>query len=174
MILPIIKYGSPLLRKKAFDIDKGDAFDEYARNLALTLKKADGIGLAGPQVGMQKNIFVIDTTPIKEKVETIEKVFFNPIIVHYSEEEVYYSEGCLSIPGINEDILRPDKIEVRYRNENFDLKEEVLDGLIARIFQHEIDHLQGILFIDKLSPLRKKLIKKKLREIRSSQHKLIT
>jgi len=170
MILPIIKYGSSLLRKKGFDIDAGDDFTEMSVNMALTLKNAEGIGLAGPQVGMLKNLFVIDTTPIKE-VEPIEKVFFNPIIIHYSEVLVYYNEGCLSIPGINEDVLRSDKTEVRYRNEKFDWQEEVLEGLIARIFQHEFDHLQGILFIDKLSPLRKKLIKNKLREIRSSHSK---
>ena len=164
MILPIIKYGSSLLRKKGFDIDTGDNFNEMAGNMALTLKNAEGIGLAGPQVGMLKNLFVIDTTPLKE-VESIEKVFFNPIIIHYSEVLVYYNEGCLSIPGINEDVLRSDKIEVRYRNEKFDWQEEVLEGLIARIFQHEFDHLQGILFIDKLSPIKKKLIKNKLREI---------
>ena len=169
MILPIIKYGSPILRKKGFDIDSDGDFIELAANLAHTLKNAEGIGLAGPQVGMLKNFFVIDTTPIKE-VESIEKVFFNPIIIHYGEEVVYYNEGCLSIPGINEDILRPDKIEVRYRNENFNLQEEVLDGLIARIFQHEFDHLQGILFIDKLSPIKKKLIKNKLREIKKGKY----
>ncbi|MBN2213629.1 MAG: peptide deformylase [Bacteroidales bacterium] len=171
MILPIIKYGSKVLRKKAFDLDKGDDFDKTARNMMLTLKNADGIGLAGPQVGLLKNIFIIDTTPFKDKgVEIVEKAYFNPSIIHLSDNSVYYNEGCLSIPGINEDVLRPDKIEVRYRDQNFDWHEEVLDGLAARIFQHEFDHLQGILFIDKLSPLRKKLIKNKLREIRNSQH----
>jgi peptide deformylase len=163
MILPIIKYGSPVLRKKAFDIDKNDSFRELAQNMVLTLKKADGIGLAGPQVGILKNVFVIDTVPLKDKgIEIVEKAYFNPVIINYSENIVYYNEGCLSIPGINEDVLRPDKIEVRYRDENFDCHEEVLEGLTARIFQHEFDHLQGILFIDKLNPLKKKLIKNKL------------
>ena len=169
MILPIIKYGSPLLRRRGFDIDSGDDFPEMAGNMVHTLKNAEGIGLAGPQVGMMKNLFVIDTTPIKE-VEPVEKVFFNPIIIHYSEVLVYYNEGCLSIPGINEDVLRSDKIEVRYRNEKFDWQEEVFDGLIARIFQHEFDHLQGILFIDRLSPLKRKLIKSKLREIKRGKY----
>jgi len=171
MILPIIKYGSPVLRKKAFDFDKGDSFLEIAQNMALTLKKAYGIGLAGPQVGILKNVFVIDTTLLKDKaVEIVDKAYFNPVIINFSENNTYYNEGCLSIPEINEDILRPDKIEVHYRSENFDMHEDVLDGLIARIFQHEYDHLQGILFIDKLSPLKKKLIRSKLREIKSSQH----
>ncbi len=169
MILTIIKYGSSILRKKAFDIDKGDSFWELAQNMALTLKNADGIGLAGPQVGILKNLFIIDTSPLKDKVvEIVEKAYFNPDIIHYSENHIYYNEGCLSIPGINEDILRPDKIEVRYRDENFDWQEEILEGLVARIFQHEFDHLQGILFIDKLSALKKKLIKSKLREIKGS------
>ena len=171
MILPIIKYGSSTLRKKAFDIDKGDNFKEMAANMFLTLKKKEGIGLAGPQVSILKNIFIIDTMPFQEDgIELVEKMYINPEIINYNIETVYYKESCLSIPGINEDVLRPDKIEVRYRNENFDWHEEILDGLIARIFQHEFDHLQGILFIDKLNPLKRKLIKNKLREIRSSQH----
>jgi peptide deformylase len=169
MILPLIKYGSPLLRKNSFDIDAGEDFAQLAANMSHTLKNAEGIGLAGPQVGMLKNIFIIDTTPVKD-AESVERVFFNPIIIHYGEVVVYYTEGCLSIPGINEEILRPDKIEVRYRNENFDWQEEVLNGLIARIFQHEFDHLQGILFIDKLNPLKKKLIRNRLREIKKGKY----
>ncbi len=171
MILPIIKYGSSTLRKKAFDIDKGDNFSEIAANMTDTLKKADGIGLAGPQVGILKDIFIIDTSPLKDDgIETIEKVFYNPVILHLGDEDVNFKEGCLSIPGINEEVRRPEKIEVRYRDENFDWREEVFDGIIARIFQHEFDHLQGILFIDKLNPLRKKLIKSKLREIKNSKY----
>jgi len=171
MILPIIKYGSPKLRKKAFDIDEGDNFSEMAVNMALTLKREEGIGLAGPQVAIVKNIFIIDTMPLQEDgIELVEKMYINPEIIDYNIETVYYKEGCLSILGINEDVLRPDKIEVRYRDENFDLREEMLDGIVARIFQHEFDHLQGILFIDKLSALKKKLIRSKLREIKSNQH----
>jgi peptide deformylase len=170
MILPIHKYGSPVLRKKAFNIDKGDLFKEIAENMTLTLKKSDGIGLAGPQVGTLKNIFIIDTTTLKDKgFEKVEKAYFNPVIIHYSDNTVCYNEGCLSIPGINEEVLRPDKIEVRYLDENFDWREEVLDGLIARIFQHEYDHLQGVLFIDRLSQLKKKLIKEKLQEIKKRE-----
>jgi len=171
VILPILKYGSPILRNKAFVIDKGDAFKEIAENMALTLKKAAGIGLAGPQVGALKNIFIIDTTPLKETgMDIIRKSYYNPVINHYSDNYVCYNEGCLSIPGINEEVMRPDKIEVQYRDENFDWREEILDGLIARIFQHEYDHLQGILFIDKLSPLKKKIIRSKLRKIIKEHH----
>ena len=171
MILPIIKYGSTVLRKKALDIDKSENIFELTKNMTLTLIKAGGIGLAGPQVGVLKNIFVINTKPLKENdIEPVEKIFYNPVIMQSGNENVYYIEGCLSIPGINEEVLRPDKIEVRYRNENFDLRTEVFDGIIARIFQHEFDHLQGILFVDKLNPLRKKLIKSKLLEITRSQN----
>ena len=143
---------------------------ELVRNMAFTLKKADSIGLAGPQVGILKNLFIIDTSPLEDKgVEIVEKAYFNPDIIHYSENIVYYNEGCLSIPGINEDVLRPDKIEVRYRDENFDWHEDVLEGLVARIFQHEFDHLQGILFVDKLSALKKKMIRNKLLEIKNNK-----
>lgn len=172
MILPIVKYGSATLRKKAFDIDKEDSFLDLAANMFSTLKQAEGIGLAGPQVGVLKNIFIIDTSPLeKNGVEVVEKAFYNPVILHFNENPVYYNEGCLSIPGVNEDIIRPDKIEVRYRDGHFDWKEEVLDGLVARIFQHEYDHLQGVLFVDRISPIRKKLIKSKLREIARNTHK---
>jgi peptide deformylase len=170
MLLPIFKYGSPILRKTAFNIDKGDDHKELARHMMHSLKNANGIGLAGPQVGILKNVFIIDTSPIKEDgIITIEKAIFNPVIIHYSDVDVFYKEGCLSIPDIHEELLRPDKIEVRYQDENLDWQEVVLDGVVGRIFQHEYDHLQGILFIDKLSAIQKKLIKGKLRKIISSQ-----
>jgi peptide deformylase len=102
-------------------------------------------------------------------IEKIQKAYFNPEIIHYVEAVNYYHEGCLSIPDIFEDVLRPEKIEVRYRDENFDWKEEVVEGIVARIFQHEFDHLQGILFIDKISARRKKLIKRKLQRIIRNQ-----
>ncbi|WP_320112786.1 peptide deformylase [Draconibacterium orientale] len=166
MILPIVLYGSKILRNKAHDIDAEDNFTELAANMALTLKKQQGYGLAGPQVAALKNIFVIDTTSLNEDATVPEvRMYLNPEILDYSKEELYYNEGCLSIPGIFEDVIRPDKIEVRYRNENFDVREVTLDGLVARIFQHEYDHLQGILFIDRLSSLRKRMIKSKLKQV---------
>ena len=166
MILPIVLYGSKILRNKAYDIDAGDNFTELAANMTLTLKNQQGYGLAGPQVAVSKNIFVIDTTSVnKDGTAPDVKMYLNPEILDYSAKELYYNEGCFSIPGIFEDVIRPDKIEVRYRNENFDIREETLDGLTARIFQHEYDHLQGILFIDRLSSLRKRMIKSKLKKI---------
>jgi peptide deformylase len=171
MILPIIKYGSSLLRSKAFDIDKGDNFTELAANISSTLKREQGLGLAGPQVSVLKNIFVIDTSAFQEEKNVpAEMVIMNPEIIHFNEEMEYYNEGCLSIPGIFEDVKRPGKIEVRYRDENFDLREEVLDGIVARIFQHEYDHLQGILFIDHLSAIRRKLLKSRLNQISKNEY----
>lgn len=160
----ILKYGSPVLRKKSFNIGNRDRHTEIASGMMLTLKRAGGIGLAGPQVGLLKNIFIIDTSPMKsDGILLLEKAIFNPEIIHYSNENVFYNESCLSIPDIHEDVFRPDKIEVRYQDENFDWHEEVLEGVFARVFQHEYDHLQGILFIDRLSAIRKKMIKSKLR-----------
>src|SRR5690606_36981135 len=103
-------------------------------------------------------------------IEPVEKVFLNPVILEHDNNTTWYSEGCLSIPGIFEDLKRPEKVEVRYRNLNFDWKEETLDGIEARIFQHEYDHLQGILFIDRLSTLRKKLIKSKLHHLSKKKY----
>ncbi|MDA3817804.1 MAG: peptide deformylase [Prolixibacteraceae bacterium] len=166
MILPIIKYGASVLRNKASVIDKGDDFENLSANMFETLKKAQGIGLAGPQVNVLKNMFVIDTTPFDDgTTPKIEKAFFNPEILHFSDENENYEEGCLSIPGIFESVIRPSSIEVRYRDINFDIKKEKIGGIEARIFQHEYDHLEGILFIDRIHKLRRKLINKKLQKI---------
>jgi peptide deformylase len=129
--------------------------------LSDTLKKAGGIGLAGPQINLLKRAFVIDTSPLVHDDITIEKfkgVFINPLIIDRSSEPEIYKEGCLSLPGIYEDVERPGKVLVRYQDLSFKTLEEELDGLKARIFQHEFDHLEGILFIDKISQLNRKLI----------------
>ncbi|RIH66250.1 peptide deformylase [Mariniphaga sediminis] len=171
MIMPIVIYGSPILRKKSFDIEKPDEIISLAENMMQTLKDADGLGLAGPQVGALKNLFVINTSPLEsEGVQSEEKVFINPEILNYSDNNVYYNEGCLSIPGIFEDVSRPEAVEVRYRDLNFDWHEETLDGTVARIFQHEYDHLLGTLFIDKLSAIRRKLLRNKLNQIRKKNY----
>jgi peptide deformylase len=166
MVKPIVIYGSSVLRKKTGEIDAGDDFHLLASDMKETLKKAGGIGLAGPQVGFLKSIFVIDTTPLDDyEAGNIEKVYLNPKILNYSDDPVFFNEGCLSFPGIFEDINRPDKVEVRYRDMNFDRKEEVLEGIVARIYQHEYDHLQGVLFIDHLSSLRKNMLRRKLMQL---------
>jgi peptide deformylase len=166
MKMPIVIYGSPVLRKKSFELNTGDDFIQLAENMKETLKNAGGIGLAGPQVGILKSIFVVDTTPMEDDgIEPVEKVFLNPVILDHDDNTSWYNEGCLSIPGIFEDVKRPEKVEVRYRDLNFDWKEETLTGLEARVFQHEYDHLQGILFVDRLSSLRKKLLRGRLNQI---------
>lgn len=171
MILPIIKYGASVLRNKAGLIDQEDDFIKLSGNMFETLKQAQGIGLAGPQVNVLKNLFVIDTTPFADDgTPIIEKAFINPEILHFSEGEEDYEEGCLSIPGIFERVRRPSSIEVRYRDLHFDIKEESLTGIEARIFQHEYDHLEGILFIDRIHQLRRKLINRKLQQIAKYSH----
>lgn len=172
--MPIVIYGSPVLRKKTFELDAGDDFVQLAENMKKTLKNAEGIGLAGPQVGLLKSIFVVDTTPLEnDGIESVEKVFLNPVILEHDNNTSWYNEGCLSIPGIFEDVKRPEKVEVRYRDLNFDWQEEMLTGLEARIFQHEYDHLQGILFVDRLSAIRKKLIRGKLNQISQKKYVII-
>lgn len=169
MALQIIKYGSPVLRKKSVEVTKNDNSALMSEKLFYSLKKEGGLGLAGPQLEILKRIFVIDTSLLAEKDTTITKIeeaIVNPEIVWLSKEKEYYNEGCLSIPGIFEDVLRPETIEVRYYDLNFNRIEERIDGIKARIFQHEYDHLEGILFIDKLSSLKRKLLAGKLNKIK--------
>jgi len=169
MIVPIIIYGSSILRKHSFEVTGDDNPIKLAEDLFDTLKKSAGIGLAAPQAGILKRAFVIDTSPFSEEDNSIpkyEQVFINPEILGLSNQKTYYEEGCLSIPGIYENVERPTKIRVRYQDPFFNTMENELDGMPARIFQHEYDHLDGILFIDRLSKLRRKLLTGKLNKIR--------
>lgn len=168
MLVTIVKYGSPILRKQSFDVTKEDNLEKLSINLFDTVKEKHGVGLAAPQIGILKRVFVIDTSLITEKngeVERYEKAFLNPEIIWESPNEVSFTEGCLSIPGINEEVMRPEKIKVRYFDIGFNRIEEELDCVKSRIFQHEYDHLEGILFIDKLSHLRRKFLSDRLNEI---------
>lgn len=172
MIVPIVIYGAPVLRQSAFDIHQEDLPDQISGNLFDTLKRAEGIGLAAPQIGLTKRIFVIDTTPLVDdegEFKPLEKVYLNPRILHSDDTLSSYNEGCLSIPGIFRELNRPEKIHVTYQNIAFETIEEELSGLEARIFQHEYDHLDGILFIDRLSGLQKRLIQGKLNRIRKKR-----
>lgn len=147
--------------------------EEIATNLFETLKKNHGVGLAAPQTGILKRAFVIDTTLLlddNERVEKYEKVFINPEIIWAGSNEVCFTEGCLSIPGIKEDVMRPEKIRVRYLDMSFTRIEEEFDGMKSRIFQHEYDHLEGVLFIDKLSHLRRKFLTTKLNKIKNTKN----
>lgn len=174
MIVPIIIYGSPILRKHSNIVTEEDNPAQLTRDLFDTLKNAGGIGLAAPQANTLKRAFVIDTSPLIEEnkeIEKYEQAFLNPEIIWLSVDENYYKEGCLSIPDIFEEVLRPGMIRVRYFDQDFNRIEEELDGIKARIFQHEYDHLEGVLFIDKLNPLRRKFLTGKLNKIKNSKNK---
>lgn len=176
MILPIVAYGDPVLRKLGKDIDKDyPGLEELLVNMEETMKNAQGVGLAAPQIGKDIRLFLIDASPFAENEEldaeereflkNFKRTFINARIVEEEGDEWAFNEGCLSIPNINEDVYRPETIRVRYLDEKFDPKEEVLEGLAARIFQHEYDHIEGVLFTDRLSSLKKRLLKKKLENI---------
>lgn len=176
MILPIIAYGDPVLRKIGIEIDKDyPNLSELIENMNETMQNANGVGLAAPQVGRAIQLFLVDASPFAESDELedeereflkdFKRVFINAKIVAEKGEEWAFSEGCLTIPNINEDVFRREIIDIEYFDENFNQKTETLNGLAARIFQHEFDHIQGILFTDKLSSLKKRLLKKKLENI---------
>ena len=176
MILPIIAYGDPVLRKIGIEIDKDyPNLSELIENMNETMQNANGVGLAAPQVGRAIQLFLVDASPFAESDELedeereflkdFKRVFINAKIIAEKGEEWAFSEGCLTIPNINEDVFRRETIEIEYFDENFNHKTETLNGLAARIFQHEFDHIQGILFTDKLSSLKKRLLKKKLENI---------
>ena len=176
MILPIIAYGDPVLRKVGKEITKDyPKLDELLANMKETMKNAQGVGLAAPQVGKDIRLFLIDASPFADSDELEEeeklylkdfnRTFINAQIIEEEGEEWGFNEGCLSIPNINEDVFRNETIHIEYLDENFEKKTDTLSGLAARIFQHEYDHIEGILFTDKLSSLKKRLLKKKLENI---------
>ena len=171
MILPIIAYGNPILKKVTREIDQTyPNIKELIDNMFETMHNARGIGLAAPQVGLSIRLFIVDTTPLaKEKgnehLKDFKKVFINPELIKEEGDEWTYNEGCLSIPEIREDIVRKSQISIRYCDENFNLCEKKFTDLAGRIILHEYDHLEGVLFTDRLAPLRKRLLKRKLTDI---------
>ena len=176
MILPIVAYGDPVLRKMGKEIDKEyPELDTLIANMKETMYNAHGVGLAAPQVGKAIRLFMVDTSPSAEDEELEEEerkvladfkhVFINPKIIEEKGDEWPFNEGCLSIPDIREDVFRQEEITIEYQDENFEKHTQTLNGLAARVFQHEYDHIEGILFTDKLSSLKKRLIKKKLENI---------
>lgn len=175
MILPIYGYGEPVLRKKTVEIGKDyPDLDQLIENMYETMYKAHGIGLAAPQVGLNIRLFVIDASPlaededyvdIKDELALCKKVFINPKITKREGELWKFNEGCLSIPDIREDIKRLENITIEYFDQNWNKKTENFGDVRARIIQHEYDHIEGILFTDLLSPLKKKLLKGKLANI---------
>lgn len=175
IVLPIYAYGNPVLKKVAEDIGPDyPKLDELLENMFETMYQANGVGLAAPQIGLSIRLFIVDASPFAEDEEEGEdlshlkdfkKVFINPEIISEEGEEWGFTEGCLSIPEIREEVQRKPKIKIRYMDENFEEHEEEFDGFAARVVQHEYDHVDGVLFTDKISPLRKRLLAGKLRDI---------
>ena len=167
MILPIYIYGHPILRKEAKDIDASyPNLKELIDNMFETMYNADGVGLAAPQIGLDDRIFIIDLSPLADEenpeYKDLKKVFINAHIISRSGDIESTEEGCLSIPGINESVPREDEIEIEYLDENLIPHRETFAGFTARVIQHEYDHIDGILFVDRISAIRKRLIKAKL------------
>ncbi len=172
MILPIVAYGDPVLKKKAEDIDENyPNLQKLIADMFDTMYNAHGVGLAAPQIGKSIRMFIVDASPFAEgedgdpECADFKRVFINPVIFEESGEEWAFEEGCLSIPGIREEVKRKPLLKIEYYDENWDLYEEELDGFPARVVQHEYDHIEGVLFLDHISTLKRTLLKGKLANI---------
>ncbi len=176
MILPIVAYGDPVLRKKGIEIpEEYPKLKELIADMWGTMYEAAGVGLAAPQVGRAIRLFLIDASPFaddenvseeeNEQLSSMKMVFINPKIISEEGEEWAFNEGCLSIPDVREDVFRKPTITIEYLDENFESHTKTFDGIGARVIQHEYDHIEGILFTDKLSSLKKRLLKGKLTNI---------
>lgn len=176
MILPIIAYGDTVLRKVGADIDADyPDLNKLISNMWETMYNASGVGLAAPQIGLPIRLFLVDTTPFADEEDLTEseqkqldgfkQVFINAYIEDETGEEWAFNEGCLSIPDVREDVRRKGTIKITYLDENFKKHEQTFDGLLARVIQHEYDHIEGVLFTDKLSTLKKRMIKGRLSNI---------
>lgn len=170
MIYPIVGYGLPVLKQKARPIAKDEIdIEQLKEDMFETMYHAQGVGLAAPQIGLDIRVFVVDATSMQEDEEdpspAFKRIFINPEKVEEEGEEWPFEEGCLSIPGIREQITRQAKIKLKYLDEDWQMQEEEFEGIVARIIQHEYDHLEGVLFTDKLSPFKKRLLKGKLNNI---------
>jgi len=180
MILPIVAYGDPVLKKRALPIDTTyEGLETLIDSMWETMYHAHGVGLAAPQIGKSIRLFVIDGSPFADDEEaspsdhvvlkTFKKVFINAEIISEEGGEFAFAEGCLSIPDVREEVSRPSMLRLRYQDEQFNWHEEEYSGLAARIIQHEYDHIEGVLFTDRLSPLKKRLIKGRLEKISRGQ-----
>ncbi len=176
MILPIVAYGDPVLRKKAIDISQEyKELDTLIENMYETMYQAHGVGLAAPQIGLPIRLFIIDCEPFSNDQDLtaeeqkilaeLKQTFINAKILEETGDEWAFNEGCLSIPDVREDVFRKEKITISFYDENFTQQTKTYDGLAARVIQHEYDHIEGVLFTDKLSPLKRRLIKSKLTNI---------
>ena len=179
MILPIYIYGSEVLRERAadFDLNAPDASGIIAKlipDMFETMYQADGVGLAAPQVGKSIRVLVVDGAPLADdmpELKDFKRAMINPVVLEESEETIEYNEGCLSIPDINAGVVRPKTIRVEYLDENLIKREETLDNFACRMVQHEIDHLNGVLFTDLCAPIRKKMLQSRLSNIMNGKVK---
>jgi peptide deformylase len=164
MIYPIVAYGDPVLRKIGAEVEKDyPLLKQLIENMFETMYESHGVGLAAPQIGKAINLFIIDSSRFEdEKYPNVKKVFINAEILDESGDKWDFEEGCLSIPHIRENVKRHDTLRIRYQDENFETHEETYDGIVARVIQHEYDHVKGVMFVDRLSELKKRLLKNKL------------
>lgn len=168
MIYPIVSYGNPILNKEAEDIEEGKNLQELIDSMYATMDLANGVGLAAPQINQGIRLFVIDSSLMLDEDDSekgIRRAFINPIILDEYGDDFGFEEGCLSIPDVRAEVIRPEKLTIEYFDENWNLKEEEFSGMTARVIQHEYDHLEGILFVDYLKGLKKRLLKSKLIDI---------
>lgn len=167
MIHPIVMYGDPVLRQKAKDIEPGTDIQTLIDDMFETMHAANGVGLAAPQIGKSIRLFVVDGRVIEDEpgMEDFRKVFVNPVMIEELGTPWEYEEGCLSIPNIREKVSRKERLKIKYMDANWNAYEETFDGLKARIIQHEYDHIEGKMFVDYLTPLKKRLLKGKLSDI---------
>lgn len=171
MILPIRIFGDPILRQRAPEIESdSEELQQLIDDMIETMQNAPGIGLAATQVGRHERVFVVDLSQ-REGEDPVEDlppqpmVFINPEIIEEGDEDSEYDEGCLSIPDITETVVRPESVRVRYLDRDFQQREAYVSGILARVVQHELDHLDGVLFIDRISPLRRRLLKRRLKDM---------
>ena len=170
MILPIYLYGAEVLRNENVEADLNDkeGILKLIENMQETLKVADGCGLAAPQVGVNQRIVIVDGRELSDTYDYLQdfvRIMINPVVLEESEETCEYSEGCLSVPGVYAEVVRPSKIKVEYYNEKFEKIVEEFDRFACRMVQHELSHLEGNLFVDNISPIRRKMIARKLQGI---------
>lgn len=169
MLLPIVAYGHPTLKKMSKDIDKDyPGLSELIENMWESMYESNGVGLAAPQINLNIRLFLIDASPFKEsypEAEDQKTVFINAHIIEEEGEEWSFEEGCLSVPDIHEEVMRKPRIRIQYYDQNWEFHNEWIDGIVARIIQHEYDHIEGKIFIERLNPVRKIMLKRKLADI---------
>lgn len=168
MIYPIVAYGNPILKKEAEEIREGEDVKPLIKDMFATMENANGVGLAAPQINKGVRLFVIDSNLMMDEdsdEKGVRRAFINPIILDEYGDSFGFEEGCLSIPEVRAEIIRPEKLTLEYFDEDWNLKEEEFSGLTARVIQHEYDHLDGILFVDYLKGLKKRMVKSKLIDI---------